>query len=190
MEREIVFRKGNKTHTLTNIFNGLKKQGYEIYEKLTFTDSERKVMAMKDLSYALRVYNFLNDFIANLNEKEFRKFITHSSNFDNLAGYLRKQNLYSRIAGGQFEIYMEDLYTLYVLIYKHMNQKKSIPLDCLLIAYRAGKKKNDIEVLAEELQRNRITDLDTEALQRRISRARNTMYLLKITNLAIKLMPL
>jgi hypothetical protein len=156
------------------------------HRTFTFTDLERKVLAKKDLSFALRVYNFLNDLTTEFNESEFRK---HYWNFLDLISYLKRQNLYLGWEGNEFETYIEDLDSLYALISRHIRQKKNIPLDCLLITYRCDERKINTEALAKDLREKRITNIEIETLQRRISRARDTKYLWEITNLAIKLMP-
>lgn len=161
-------------------------EGTARHQPFTFTDSERKVFAKKDLSFALRVYNFLNDFITNLSEEV---FIKHYWNFTDLIDYLKKQNLYLKIEGNEFETYVEDLHMLYALIHKN-RKNKGIPLNCLLIAYCSDRRQINIDALIEFLQEKGITDIEVEALQRRISRAKNTKYLWEITHLAIKLMPL
>lgn len=154
----------------------------------SFTELERKVFEKKDIFFAVRVYNFLKDFITNPDEVN---FIKYCCNFFKLIDYLKKQNLYLRLEGNEFEAYIKNLYWLYALIKRKGSKKQgnSIPLDCLLICYCCNLKKPNIGALAEYLQKEQITDLDVEGLQKRMIRARSTTYLLEITGLAIKLMP-
>jgi len=113
-----------------------------------FSSEERKVFGEGGFYLAEQIYKFLRDFIANHEEDKIREFYWKYEEFKE---YLQRFPLLKKHS--LIDDYIEDLYALSYLIYKHRKQKKDIPLDCYL--YELKQRTLTEERLEEILERLR-----------------------------------
>lgn len=178
----------------------------------SFTSEERKVFAKGHLDLAIRIHDFLKDFIDKHDEDFIRDFCWQHEKFNsylNAITFLKAEHS-TRI---------EKICELSRLIARHSKQKKNIPLDCLLLGVgyfpepqQIKRVKQDLEEfpskslvpeLREDVLRNIIKRLyarcdlkklsevtgieNKDTLAKRIYRAKNTKYIQEIFDLAFSL---
>jgi hypothetical protein len=155
-----------------------------------FTEAERKVFAKGNFRLAQEIYYFLQEFIENHKEDEIREFYWSYEKFKKYLPHCSHET--------------ERLYSLSLLISRHCNQRKNIPLDCFLYGLKRidpediqgakellkrASNQDDAEVLIQDAQHlldgryKRGFNLSS-ALQKRQQRARNTKYIKEIYHLA------
>lgn len=91
-----------------------------------FSPEERKIFASPE-TIAVKIYDFLTDFIKHNNESLIREFYFHYRDFEKFL-----QNL--PLLKKPYDSYIEKIYNLSVLLSKHSRQRKNIPLDCFFIS--------------------------------------------------------